>query len=83
MSFIGEFPDPDPLWRDIEAATRADETARVNALLMEIPLDDKGRRRIAKTARRLVEKIRRRGAAREVSTPFFTSTNCPTRKASC
>ncbi len=61
MSFIGEFPDPDPLWRDIEAATRADETARVNALLMEIPLDDKGRRRIAKTARRLVEKIRRRG----------------------
>ena len=62
MSFFGEFPDPDLLWRDMDAATRSGETASVKAFLKEIPLDGEGRRRIAKTARRLVEKIRRRGA---------------------
>ncbi|HJN24004.1 MAG TPA: hypothetical protein QF509_08870 [Rhodospirillales bacterium] len=84
MSFFGEFPDPDLLWRDMDAATRSGETASVEALLKEIPLDGEGRRRIAKTARRLVEKIRRRGAGQGGgSTPFFTNTNCPTRKVSC
>ncbi len=46
----------------MDAATRTDETACVDALLKEIPLDDEGRRRIARTARHLVEEIRRRGA---------------------
>ncbi len=60
MTFVGTFPDPDPLRGAIEAAHRADETVRVEALLGDAAMDAKARRRIAETARGLVEEMRRR-----------------------
>ncbi len=58
MTFIGDFPEPPPLRRAIEAACRADETACLDAVLAEAAFDDAARGRIAATARRLVEGMR-------------------------
>ena len=62
MRFIGDFPDPPPLRRAIEEARRADETAVLEPLLGEATLPPKVQARIAKTARRLVEDFRNKGA---------------------
>ncbi len=60
MPFVGEFPDADPLRGAIEAAHRADETARLEALLGDAAMDAAALQRVADTARGLVEKMRRR-----------------------
>jgi len=60
MPFIGTFPDPDPLRGAIEAAHRADEAARLEALLGDAAMDAAALQRVADTARGLVEKMRRR-----------------------
>ncbi len=55
MPFVGEFPDADPLRGAIEAAYRADETARVEALLGDAAMDAAALQRVADTARGLVD----------------------------
>ena len=60
MPFVGEFPDADPLRGAIEAAYRADETARLEALLGDAAMDAAALQRVADTARGLVEEMRRR-----------------------
>ncbi len=62
MQFIGDFSDPGSLRRAIEAATCADETECVEALLAEADAGVEVEAAIATTARGLVEEIRRRGA---------------------
>ena len=58
MPFVGEFPDADPLRGAIEAAYRADEAARLEALLGDAAMDAAAVQRVADTARGLVEKMR-------------------------
>ena len=62
MRYIDDFPDPGPLRRGIEDARRADETAILEALLRDATFPPKVQARIAKTARRLVENFRKKGA---------------------
>ena len=62
MTFIGDFPEPepDPLRAAIQAATLADETSCVEALVAEADPGVASRRRIAARATTLVERIRDR-----------------------
>ena len=62
MCYIDDFPDPGPLRRGIESARRADETAILEALLGDATFPPKVQARIARTARRLVEDFRKKGA---------------------
>ncbi|MGF1640181.1 MAG: bifunctional proline dehydrogenase/L-glutamate gamma-semialdehyde dehydrogenase PutA [Rhodospirillales bacterium] len=60
MTFIGHFPEPEPLRAAIEAATLADESATVEALLADADPGVAVRRRIAAKATTLVEQLRAR-----------------------
>jgi RHH-type proline utilization regulon transcriptional repressor/proline dehydrogenase/delta 1-pyrroline-5-carboxylate dehydrogenase len=60
MTFIGDFPEPDPLRAAIQAATLADETTCVEALVAEADPGVAVRRRITARATTLVERIRDR-----------------------
>lgn len=62
MRFIDDFPDPSSLRRAIEDARRADETDILEALLLDATFPHKVQARIAKTAHRLVEDFRKKGA---------------------
>ena len=62
MRYIDDFPDPGPLRRGIEDARLADETAILEALLGDATFPPKVQARIARTARRLVEDFRKKGA---------------------
>ncbi len=83
MPFVGEFPDPDPLRGAIEAAHRADETARLEALLGDAAMDAAALQRVADTARGLVEEMRRRRTGFAGLDEFLANTGCPTPKAWC
>ena len=61
LSLIGEFSQPQALRRAIEEATLADEGACVEALVADAALGPKAALRVAKRARGLVKKMRRRG----------------------
>ena len=62
MTFIGDFPEPTPLRGAVEAATRADESERVRALIQQAGLSDGARACISEAARALVGQIRRAGS---------------------
>ncbi len=60
MTLIGDLPEPDPLRAAIQAATLADETTCIEALVAEADPGVAARRRIAAKATILVERIRDR-----------------------
>ena len=62
MGYIDDFPDPGPLRRSIECARHVDETTILEAVLGDATFPPKVQARITKTARRLVEDFRKKGA---------------------
>ena len=61
MTFVGNYPQPEPLRGRIEETALAGEVACLEALLRGADLDDAAHRRAQERARTLVEEVRRRG----------------------